>query len=260
MKTHQLITIAFWGITGLLPFNIRAQNIAHEARITTSTDLNEETDGKKLADGKIRLYNQGEWVSKCYETTWGQANYPWIKFEWDNPQYIDKITIYDRPDLKSHAAGGALYFSDGSRVPVCAIPNDGSPKEVAFSPRKVDWVRLEINDAIGNDIGLSEVEINLAEESMRDYVSRVNPFVETTRGRYFYFVTGSQPFGMISAAPMTRNKNQDGGGYNYNSTDILGFPQVHGWMLSGVTLMPTTGELSHVLNEDEWKSPFKHEG
>ena len=47
---------------------------------------------------------------------------------------------------------------------------------------------------------------------------------------------------MISAAPLTRNKNQYGGGYNYNSTEVLGFPQIHDWMLSGVTLMPTTGK------------------
>ena len=49
---------------------------------------------------------------------------------------------------------------------------------------------------------------------------------------------------MIGAAPLTRNKNQYGGGYNYNSTDVLGFPQIHCWMLSGLSLMPTTGNVN----------------
>ena len=62
---------------------------------------------------------------------------------------------------------------------------------------------------------------------------KVNPYIETARGRYFYFVTGSLPFGMISSAPLTRNKNQYGGGYNYNSQEVLGFPQLHDWMMSG---------------------------
>ena len=63
---------------------------------------------------------------------------------------------------------------------------------------------------------------------------------------------------MFSAAPMTRNKNQYGGGYNYNSTEILGFPQVHCWMLSGITLMPATGDIDPTKGEQGWKSRFSH--
>ena len=88
----------------------------------------------------------------------------------------------------------------------------------------------------------------------------MDPYIESARGRYFFFITGNQPFGMIGAAPLTRNKNQYGGGYNYNSTEVLGFPQVHCWMLSGLTLMPTTGQVAPTLGEQHWKSPFSHEG
>lgn len=65
---------------------------------------------------------------------------------------------------------------------------------------------------------------------------------------------------MIGAAPLTRNKNQYGGGYNYNSTEVLGFPQIHCWMLSGLTLMPTTGDVNPTQGEQHWKSPFTHDG
>lgn len=48
---------------------------------------------------------------------------------------------------------------------------------------------------------------------------------------------------MISSAPLTRNINQGGGGYNYNSTTVLGFPQIHNWMISGLSLMPVKDEV-----------------
>ena len=47
---------------------------------------------------------------------------------------------------------------------------------------------------------LSEIEVYPAPESYPDYISWVNPYVETAKGRYFFFVTGSLPFGMISSA------------------------------------------------------------
>ena len=73
-----------------------------------------------------------------------------------------------------------------------------------------------------------------------DWVSWVDPNIETNRGRWFFCTPGSRPFGMVAAAPYTRNKNQGGGGYNYNATDILGFGQLHCWIQSGIDFMPTT--------------------
>ena len=58
--------------------------------------------------------------------------------------------------------------------------------------------------------------LNAASESYSDYVSWVTAYVETAKGRCFFFVTGSLPFGMMSSAPLTRNINQGGGGYSYN--------------------------------------------
>ena len=152
-----------------------------------------------------------------------------------------------------------MYFSDGSRIGVVGIPNDGTPKVVEFEPKKVRWVKFVANDAVGSYIGLSEIEVYPPAEACEDFVSQVDPFIETTKGRYFFFITGNQPFGMIGAAPMTRNRNQFGGGYNYNSTEVLGFPQIHCWVLAGLTLMPTTGNVDPTLGEENWKSSFMHE-
>lgn len=235
-------------------------NIAKQAHASASSAIGKENDASKVVDQIIRISNSGEWISKSEMTSWGQIDYPWLQLDWDKPVKLNKIIIYDRPDEKSHIAGGDLIFSDGTRIIVSQIPNNGSPKEVAFPTREVKWVRFEVTDGDGLNLGLSEIEVYPAPKDYSDYVSWVDPYIESARGRYFFSVTGNQPFGMIGAAPLTRNKNQYGGGYNYNSTEVLGFPQIHCWMLSGLTLMPTTGVVDPTKGEQFWKSGFTHEG
>ena len=201
----------------------------------------------------------GEWASNSRITFWGQIDFPWIELKWDESRAISKIVIFDRPSLETHLAGGRFHFSDGSRIDVFQIPNDGSPKVVNFPTKNVDWIRFEAMDGDGEQLGLSELQVFPAPEEYPDYISWVDPYIETTRGRYFFFITGNQPYGMIGAAPLTRNKNQQGGGYNYNSQEVLGFPQIHGWMLSGLDLMPTCGKVDPRKGEQHWKSKFSHE-
>ena len=254
---HLFLTILSAALA--FPAFATGDNIAPSAKVEVSSEI-EGYEGNKAIDGKGRLFDQGEWRSKGSVNFYGQIDYPWIKLNWEQEESINEVLLYDRPSPDSHVAGGVLHFSDGSEIEVYEIPNDGAPKSIKFPEKKVRWVRFECTDADGTEVGLSEIEVNTCGASHRDFVSKVNPFIETARGRYFFFVTGSLPFGMISAAPLTRNKNQYGGGYNYNSTEILGFPQVHDWMLSGITLMPTTGEVQVSEGENGWKSPFRHEG
>lgn len=234
-------------------------SIAYKASITASSVLNEKSKANNVIDGIIRTNGAGEWISKSSVTFWGYIDYPWIQLDWEKPQAINKIILYDRATEAAHNAGGTLIFSNGTRLPVFEIPNNGAPKVVSFPEQTVSWVRFETTDADGPGIGLSEIEVYPSPSQISDPVAWVDPYIESARGRYFYFVTGSQPFGMISAAPLTRNKNQYGGGYNYNSTEVLGFPQVHCWMLAGVTLMPTTGAVAPNNGEQGWKSKFSHE-
>lgn len=234
-------------------------NIAPKARATASSSLNADGDASKVNDGYIRLDNAGEWVSAAQMPYWQQLPYPWIRLDWDEEVTLSRIVLYDRPTGDAHTAGGDLFFSDGTRIGVVGIPDNGEPKVVEFAPKRVRWVKFEVNDAVGSHVGLSEIEAFPPAGAGGDFVSQVNPFIETTKGRYFFFITGNQPFGMIGAAPLTRNRNQYGGGYNYNSTEVLGFPQIHNWVLAGLTLMPTTGNVDPTLGEGHWKSHFRHE-
>ena len=97
----------------------------------------------------------------------------------------------------------------------------------------------------------------LAAEAKRP-VDWVNPTIETNRGRWFFCTPGSRPFGMVASAPHTVNKNQDGGGYVYSENDIKGFTQIHGWMMGGLNVMPTTGSVDPTQYE-QWNSSFSHD-
>ena len=235
-------------------------NIAYQAKVSCSSILSQEQDGKHVIDQVIRVSGKGEWVAKTKLDVRGRVYpYPWIQLDWDHAIYTNKVILYDRVDEQSHCAAGTLFFSDGSSVTVNLIPNDGAPRVVDFDTRKTEWIRFQMTDGEGQDLGLSEIEVYPAPESYPDYISWMNPYVETAKGRYFFFVTGSLPFGMISSAPLTRNINQGGGGYNYNSTKVLGFPQIHNWMISGLSLMPVKDEVDVCRGDKVWRSSFSHD-
>lgn len=229
-------------------------NIGVRAHATASS---EKEPASNAIDGRIRVNGSGAWVSASTVTFWGVIDYPWIQLDWDESVVVSKVLLYDIPGEQSHTAGGELVFDDGSRVLVRAIPDNGAPCVVEFPAKRTRSLRFEVTDGNGSNLGLSEIEVN---GPPSDCLTAVDPYIETTRGRYFFFATGSQPFGMISAAPLTRNKNQGGGGYNYNDNVVLGFPQVHAWMLSGLCLMPTTGSVDAGAGESAWKSAFSHDG
>lgn len=234
-------------------------NIAPLAKVSASTSLNNQFRAENVVDGLIRLNAMGEWACEGVTTSWGDVRYPWVQLDWQESHYIDRIVLYDRPDMTEHSAGGRLIFSDGTTIYVRQIPNNGTGKEVTFETKKVDWVRFEVTDGTGKDVGLSEFEVFTAPEESADFVSMVDPYIESSRGRYIFFIPGNRPFGMVGAAPHTRNKNQNGGGYNYNEDHILGFGQIHNWMMAGIQIMPAKLSVNPSLGEAGWKSFFTHQ-
>lgn len=233
-------------------------NIAPRATVTVSTSLGPQYRGENVTDGMIGVPGKGEWACLGDTTDWGYIRFPWVQLTWKEPQKINRVVLFDRPSARDHVAGGKLLFSDGSTVWVNQIPNEGFGKEVRFETKTVMWVKFIVTDGKGKDLGFSEIEVFSAPDHYPDYVSWVDPYIETNRGRYIFFITGSRPFGMVSAAPHTRNKNQNGGGYNYNEDEILGFGQIHAWMLSGIEVMPTPATVNPSNGQRGWKSKFAH--
>lgn len=234
-------------------------NIAPEASVTASSSRSSAFDCRHVTDGIIGVDGKGEWACEGQTTDWGYIRFPWVQLAWKQPQRVDRIVLYDRPSALEHIAGGRLIFSDGTTVWVNQLPNDGTGKAISFESKTITWVKFEVTDGNGSDLGLSEFEVFAARNEQSDYVSWVDPYIETDRGRYFYFITGCRPFGMVGAAPHTRNKNQNGGGYNYNEQHILGFGQIHTWMISGLEIMPTPASVPTTEGEEGWKSFFSHD-
>ncbi|UAY51929.1 GH92 family glycosyl hydrolase [Ferruginibacter albus] len=234
-------------------------NIARLATITASSISGKGFEAKNIADGLIGIDGMGEWACEGDTTDWGYIRFPWIQLEWQQPQLINKVVLYDRASLRENIAGGKLIFSDGSIVWVNQIPADGTGLAVTFETKKTKWIKFEATDGSGRELGFSEIEVFPSPEQQKDYVSWVDPYIETNRGRDIFFITGSLPFGMATAAPMTRNKNQNGGSYNYNEKQILGFEQIHAWMQSGIEIMPASDNENPVLGQQGWKSFYNHD-
>lgn len=249
-----LFTLAFLGAYAT-PYNI-----APRATVTASTSLNDSFGPENVIDGVIGVPERGEWACLGDTTDWGYIRFPWIQLTWDSPRKIDRVVLFDRPSAKDHIAGGKLLFSDGSMLWVNEIPNNGTAKSIEFAPKTVEWIKFVTTDGKGKDLGFSEIEVFPAPEQFEDYVSWVDPYIETNRGRYIFFITGSRPFGMVSAAPLTRNKNQNGGGYNYNEDEILGFEQIHSWMIGGLEVMPAPASVDPTKGQQGWKSKYSHAG
>jgi len=254
-------SLLFSLLLALWCFSVKAEadNIAPQATVTASSTFGKDYSAANVTDGIIGIEDKGEWACLGETAFWGYVKFPWIQLSWKDTKLVNRIVLYDRPSRNEYIASGKLVFSDGSVVWVDQIPNNGMARSVSFSPRKIKWVKFIATDGDGKNLGFSEIEVFSAPEQFSDYVSWVDPYIETNRGRYFFFITGCRPFGMISAAPHTRNKNQWGGGYVYNEDHILGYGQIHDWSLSGLEIMPTPADVDPTNGETAWQSLYSHD-
>jgi len=148
------------GCNGLSEFQVYDWNLAKTAAISASSEYSSQYPATNVADGIIGQWGSGEWSSNS------EAN-PWIQMNWTSSQTVNKVVLYDRPDLSDWSQGGTLSFSDGSSITVTGIPNNGVAKEITFADKNVTWIRFQVTNSSGNN-GLSEmqvlevVEVNLA--------------------------------------------------------------------------------------------------
>ncbi|NJX14431.1 GH92 family glycosyl hydrolase [Tamlana crocina] len=228
----------------------KSLSIASKAKVNASSSLNKKNNSSKINDGIIAIKNQGNWMAKSKKA--------WVELAWEHTQIINKVVLYNHPDQTARVIKGKLLFSDGTTINV-DLPSDGSAIAVEFDEKSTQTVRFIIEESVGEKSGLSEIEVYASPNQYTTPVEWVDPYIETNRGRFFLFATGSRPYGVISAAPMTINWNNGGGGYAHKSDSILGFPQIHAWTLSGLNLMPTLASVNPTKGEQFWKSSFKHD-
>ncbi len=100
----------------------------------------------------------------------------------------------------------------------------------------------------------------LAQKQPVDYV---DPFIGTSTSRWMLYPGPSMPFGMVKLSPDNR-KHAWKGGYEYNIENIMGFSHIHSWIMGGLLVMPTVGELKTTPGTEEnpeqgYRSRFSHD-
>ncbi len=96
------------------------------------------------------------------------------------------------------------------------------------------------------------------QSTIKDPVDLVNPIVDAANSRWFFFNSASRPFGMVNLSPDNAVNADWGAGYRYNSDSIKCFSHVHGWQLSGIPVLPTTGDFKGHLGSGQYGSTFSH--
>ncbi|MBN2064503.1 MAG: hypothetical protein JW745_06850, partial [Sedimentisphaerales bacterium] len=81
-------------------------------------------------------------------------------------------------------------------------------------------------------------------------IDYVNPQIDTVKSRWFFFSSACRPFGMVNLSPDTDVNGSWNSGYLYNSKNIRCFSHIHAWQLSGIPVMPGTGDLKAHLGLD----------
>ncbi|WP_405474817.1 chitobiase/beta-hexosaminidase C-terminal domain-containing protein [Paenarthrobacter ilicis] len=127
------------------------------ATVTASSQKAAAQSPEKARDGYAwgaPMDANREWVSA------GEKAGSWIQYNFSPTQTISAVNLADRPLLTDQITGGNLQFSDGSTVPVPALPNNGSGLTINFPARTVSSVRLNITSvsASTTNAGLAEFE------------------------------------------------------------------------------------------------------
>ena len=89
-------------------------------------------------------------------------------------------------------------------------------------------------------------------------VDLVYPLLDASNSRWFYFNSATRPFGMVNLSPDNSYAGDWGAGYRYDKDSIKFFSHIHGWQLSGIPVLPTTGKLNGASGPDYYGSPYKH--
>lgn len=91
-----------------------------------------------------------------------------------------------------------------------------------------------------------------------DPVDLVAPLVDAANSRWFFFNSATRPFGMVNLSPDMEVDGDWGTGYRYHRDTIRCFSHIHGWQLSGIPVLPTTGPFRGHLGPHVYGSAYTH--
>jgi len=87
----------------------------------------------------------------------------------------------------------------------------------------------------------------------------VYPLLDAANSRWFYFSSATRPFGMVNLSPDMGVGGAWDSGYRYNRDTINFFSHIHAWQLSGIPVLPVTGDFKGHLGAEKYGSRYSHE-
>ncbi len=165
--TFQLVVSdgRFSSLPDAVNVKITPQNIA---RLATATASSQNSDygqlASKVIDGTIDGY-PGDYTKEWAAP--GQGVGAWVHLQWNNSYSVNRIVLYDRPNLNDQITSATITFSDGSVVTVGQLYNNGAATEVVFTSRIVSNLTVTVNSVSGTtgNVGLSEIQVYGASSS-----------------------------------------------------------------------------------------------
>ncbi|GLR17900.1 GH92 family glycosyl hydrolase [Portibacter lacus] len=113
--------------------------------------------------------------------------------------------------------------------------------------------------AVLSCLACTSQNVDKAVESETDPVEQVYPLLDAANSRWFFFASACRPFGMVTLNPDTQNEGAWGSGYKYNTDTIKGFSHIHGWQISGVSVLPVSYASYDEGILDDYFSSFSHD-
>ena len=137
-------------------------NVAGTAKVAVNG-----TEGGYSADGATDGVAGGYPDDKTQEWSAGRTVGAALTLSWNTPQTIDRILLYDRPNPTDQITAGTLTFSDGTTLPVGALPNDGkTPLTLHFPPKTITQLTFTVAGvkAKTENAGLAEIAVFRAKD------------------------------------------------------------------------------------------------
>jgi len=135
-----------------------ASNITNQVTTVTASSAAAGQPASAAVDGVIDGWPSNalaEWSSN------GEGVGAWLNLGWSGSYSIDRVVLYDRPNLVDQATSLELRFSDGTVVSVGALDNAGGPTAVTFAPVVASSMQVVVTSVLGGtvNVGLAEVEV-----------------------------------------------------------------------------------------------------
>lgn len=154
----------------------------------------------------LKDYKLSDLTDVCDDTSFGKKGVwipdeadetPHVGYYFSTPQDIERIVLHDNSSPEDNILSGTLSFSDGSSIPVDALPENGGAKVLSFEKKKgITEVTFTISERTGENAGLMEFEVY---SSANHAFAQENSFIKIMSDENFiydYFAVKNQPLKM----------------------------------------------------------------